>query len=295
MTEYYNLVVEDDGNQYLVIQTFVADPRYLTGHFVRTLQFKREPTAASATPCRAPRPSVGGAARDGARRRPARGAAGRPSAAQFPHRPQRRKARRADLERRAPRAHRRPFRPHRGPRVGARRRRRIPAVQRSDLERHLSMGARRAAQRVPRSRRLQRHRAHEGGLPDAARPHGRAADRAERALPRQGRPPPLSRRQRPHRHAARARRHAHRRRGPLRRPALQRAERSRRALERLDLSHGQRVGHPRRPRESRFAARLQRSVPDSRQRDDAALQQRRQSRAAGRTASRCRPTNAICT
>src|SRR5688500_6458717 len=42
MTEYYNLVVEDDGNQYLVIQTFVADPRYLTGHFVRTMQFKRE-------------------------------------------------------------------------------------------------------------------------------------------------------------------------------------------------------------------------------------------------------------
>jgi len=42
MTEYYNLIIEDDGNQYLVIQTFVADPRYLTGHFVRTLQFKRE-------------------------------------------------------------------------------------------------------------------------------------------------------------------------------------------------------------------------------------------------------------
>jgi len=50
MTEYYNLIVEDDGNQYLVIQTFVADPRYLTGHFVRTMQFKREPDASKRNP-----------------------------------------------------------------------------------------------------------------------------------------------------------------------------------------------------------------------------------------------------
>jgi hypothetical protein len=50
MTEYYSLVVEDDGNQYLVIQTFVADPRYLTGHFVRTLQFKREPDGSKRNP-----------------------------------------------------------------------------------------------------------------------------------------------------------------------------------------------------------------------------------------------------
>ena len=55
MTEYYNLIVEDDGNQYLVIQTYVADPRYLAGHFVRTLQFKREPDGAkrNPTPCSA--------------------------------------------------------------------------------------------------------------------------------------------------------------------------------------------------------------------------------------------------
>jgi hypothetical protein len=55
MTEYYNLIVEDDGNQYLVIQTYVADPRYLAGHFVRTLQFKREPdgTKRNPTPCSA--------------------------------------------------------------------------------------------------------------------------------------------------------------------------------------------------------------------------------------------------
>jgi hypothetical protein len=50
MTEYYTLIVEDDGNQYLVIQTFVADPRYLTGHFVRTLQFKREADGSKRTP-----------------------------------------------------------------------------------------------------------------------------------------------------------------------------------------------------------------------------------------------------
>ena len=50
MTEYYTLVVEDDGNQYLVIQTFVADPRYLTGHFVRTLQFKRESDGSKRNP-----------------------------------------------------------------------------------------------------------------------------------------------------------------------------------------------------------------------------------------------------
>jgi hypothetical protein len=50
MTEYYNLVVENDGNQYLVIQTFVEDPTYLTGHFVRTLQFKREPDGSKRNP-----------------------------------------------------------------------------------------------------------------------------------------------------------------------------------------------------------------------------------------------------
>ncbi|HLF09627.1 MAG TPA: hypothetical protein VJA26_00300 [Gammaproteobacteria bacterium] len=50
MTEYYNLITEEDGNQYLVIQTFVEDPRYLTRHFVRTLQFKREPDGSKRNP-----------------------------------------------------------------------------------------------------------------------------------------------------------------------------------------------------------------------------------------------------
>ena len=50
MTEYYNLIVEDDGNEYLVIQTFVADPQYLSEHFVRSLQFKREPDGSNRMP-----------------------------------------------------------------------------------------------------------------------------------------------------------------------------------------------------------------------------------------------------
>jgi hypothetical protein len=55
MTEYYNLIVEDDGNQYLVIQLFVADPKYLTAHWVRTVQFKKERDASkrNPTPCSA--------------------------------------------------------------------------------------------------------------------------------------------------------------------------------------------------------------------------------------------------
>jgi hypothetical protein len=50
MTEYFNLISEDDGNQYLVIQTFVKDPEYLAQHFVRTLQFKREPNGSKREP-----------------------------------------------------------------------------------------------------------------------------------------------------------------------------------------------------------------------------------------------------
>ncbi len=55
MTEYFNLLMEDNGDQYLVIQTFVDDPQYLSGHFVRTLQFKREPDGErwNPTPCTA--------------------------------------------------------------------------------------------------------------------------------------------------------------------------------------------------------------------------------------------------
>lgn len=50
MTEYYNLLTEEDGNQYLVVQTYVEDPRYLRAHFVRTMQFKREPDGSKRDP-----------------------------------------------------------------------------------------------------------------------------------------------------------------------------------------------------------------------------------------------------
>lgn len=50
MTEYYNLITESDGNQYLVIQTFIDDPKYLSRPFVRTTQFKREPDASKRRP-----------------------------------------------------------------------------------------------------------------------------------------------------------------------------------------------------------------------------------------------------
>jgi hypothetical protein len=50
MAEFFNLITEDDGTQYLVIQAFVKDPQYLTQHFVRTLQFKREPDGSLRSP-----------------------------------------------------------------------------------------------------------------------------------------------------------------------------------------------------------------------------------------------------
>ena len=50
MTEYFNLIVEEDGNQYLVIQTYVDDPTYLNQHFVRTMEFKREPNGSKRQP-----------------------------------------------------------------------------------------------------------------------------------------------------------------------------------------------------------------------------------------------------
>ena len=43
MTEFFNVLTGAGGEQYLAIQTFVDDPVYLTQHFMRTLQFKREP------------------------------------------------------------------------------------------------------------------------------------------------------------------------------------------------------------------------------------------------------------
>jgi hypothetical protein len=54
-TEYYVLVTEPDGNQYLNLTWFLEDPQYLTGPFIRTVHFKKEPNDAkwAPTPCSA--------------------------------------------------------------------------------------------------------------------------------------------------------------------------------------------------------------------------------------------------
>ena len=212
------------------------------------------------------------------RNRPTRSAA-------VSHRARRPQARRARLERRAPRAHRRPLRPHRRPRLGARRGDGFLLF--SDL---ISNVIYRWAPGEPISVYLDRSGYSGNELAKAGfqtrrgrmavlliGPNGLSLDAR--------RPPALSRRERPRRDAARARRHAYRRRRSLRRPPLQRPERSRRALERLDLSHGQRLGPARRPRESRFRARFQRRFPDPRRRDYTVVQRRRQ---PGRLAERHR-------
>lgn len=53
MSEFFNLLVGDRGDEYLAIQTFVEDPVYLNQRFMRTLQFKREPDGFkwNPTPC----------------------------------------------------------------------------------------------------------------------------------------------------------------------------------------------------------------------------------------------------
>jgi hypothetical protein len=50
MTEYFNVLTEEDGGQYLVIQTYVSDPTYLNQHLVRTLEYKREPNGSKRQP-----------------------------------------------------------------------------------------------------------------------------------------------------------------------------------------------------------------------------------------------------
>ncbi len=53
MTEFFVPIVEPDGGEYILVQTFVQDPTYLTQAFVRTLTFKRESDGRNwnATPC----------------------------------------------------------------------------------------------------------------------------------------------------------------------------------------------------------------------------------------------------
>ena len=55
LTEYYDRTNEADGTSYLIITTIVEDPQYLTGPFITSTHFKKEPNAAkwNPSPCSA--------------------------------------------------------------------------------------------------------------------------------------------------------------------------------------------------------------------------------------------------
>jgi hypothetical protein len=55
LTEYFVRMTEPTGDEYLAITRFLEDPTYLTGPFIRTVQFKKEPDGSkwAPTPCSA--------------------------------------------------------------------------------------------------------------------------------------------------------------------------------------------------------------------------------------------------
>jgi hypothetical protein len=55
VTEYYDVVTEPDGSQWLIVQTTVEDPVYLTGPFITSAHFRKQPDASgwSPSPCTA--------------------------------------------------------------------------------------------------------------------------------------------------------------------------------------------------------------------------------------------------
>jgi hypothetical protein len=55
VTEYFNTFAEPNGTEWFVVTTIVRDPVYLTGPYVTTSNFKREPDGAkfAPSPCRA--------------------------------------------------------------------------------------------------------------------------------------------------------------------------------------------------------------------------------------------------
>ena len=55
MTEWFTTVAEPDGNSYLLVTKILEDPQYMSGPYVRTVQFKKQPDANgwSPTPCSA--------------------------------------------------------------------------------------------------------------------------------------------------------------------------------------------------------------------------------------------------
>jgi hypothetical protein len=54
MTEYFDIVKEPNGDQWLVVKSIIEDPRYLTRSFIRSTHFRKQPDATgwNPTPCR---------------------------------------------------------------------------------------------------------------------------------------------------------------------------------------------------------------------------------------------------
>jgi len=55
VTEYYDIVHEPDGNDWLVVKTLVHDPVYLTRTFITSTNLRKQPDASgwNPTPCAA--------------------------------------------------------------------------------------------------------------------------------------------------------------------------------------------------------------------------------------------------
>jgi hypothetical protein len=50
MTEWFSTITEPDGNTYLVVTKILEDPQYMSGPYVRTVQFKRETSTSGWNP-----------------------------------------------------------------------------------------------------------------------------------------------------------------------------------------------------------------------------------------------------
>jgi len=55
MTEYFDVVKEPGGDQWLVVKSIVVDPQYLQRSLIRSTHFRKQPDASgwNPTPCRA--------------------------------------------------------------------------------------------------------------------------------------------------------------------------------------------------------------------------------------------------
>ncbi len=53
MTEFFDLVKEPDGTQWLVVKSIIEDPQYLMRTFIRSTHFRKQPGASgwNPTPC----------------------------------------------------------------------------------------------------------------------------------------------------------------------------------------------------------------------------------------------------